>query len=92
MFAVWRHSFTRFMTEHCRKLALQAEEMVRRAPAAKAPEWPVGAVIAAAMREGLHVDSVFFVSGRFLDVGTPEGITAAARFPVVWNGIDPLPA
>jgi len=92
MFAVWRHTFTRFMTEHCRKLASEAQEQVRRSPGAKAPEWPVGAVIAAAMREGLHVDSVFFESGRFLDVGTPDGITAAARFPIVWNGVDPLPA
>lgn len=92
MFAVWRQSFTRFMTEHCRKLAAQAEATVRQAPGAKAPEWPVGAVIAAAMREGLHVDSVYFQSGRFLDVGTPDGITAAAGFPIVWNGLDPLPA
>ena len=90
MFAVWRHTFTRFMTEHCRKLAARAEETVRQSPGAKPPEWPVGAVIAAAMHQGLHVDSVFFESGRFLDVGTPEGITAAARFPVVWNGVDPL--
>ena len=43
-------------------------------------------------REGLHVDSVYFQSGRFLDVGTPDGITAAAGFPIVWNGLDPLPA
>ena len=92
MFAVWRQSFTRFMTEHCRKLAAQAEATVRQAPGAKAPEWPVGAVIAAAMREGLHVDTVYFQSGRFLDVGTPDGITAAAGFPIVWNGLDPLPA
>jgi glucose-1-phosphate thymidylyltransferase len=92
MFAVWRASFTRFLTDHCRELAAQAEEMVRTSPAARAPEWPVGAVIAAAMRSGLHVDSVFFESGRFLDVGTPEGITAASRFPIVWNGLDAPPA
>jgi glucose-1-phosphate thymidylyltransferase len=90
MFAAWRHTFTRFMTGHCRDLAAQAEETVRLSPGAKAPEWPVGAVIAAAIRAGLHVDSVFFDKGRFLDVGTPEGITAAARFPIVWNGLDPL--
>ncbi len=89
MFAAWRHSFTRFMSEHCRELAAQAEQAVRRSPGAKAPEWPVGAVIAAAIRAGLHVDSVFFDKGRFLDVGTPEGITAAASFPIVWNGVDP---
>ncbi|MBA3477777.1 MAG: hypothetical protein H0T52_05150 [Lautropia sp.] len=62
--------------------------MAKTSAAAKAPEWPVGAVIAAAIRSGLHVDSVFFDAGRFLDVGTPEGITAASRFPTVWNGLD----
>lgn len=86
MFAVWRSTFTRFLTAHCRHLAVQAENTVRESPQAKAPEWPVGAVIAAAMRHGLHVDSVFFESGRFLDVGTPDGITAAAGFPLVWDG------
>ena len=91
MFAVWRASFTRFMTEHCRQLAVQAQATVARSPNAKAPEWPVGAVIAAAIREGLHVNSVFFESGRFLDVGTPEGITAASRFPIVWNGLEAQP-
>ena len=54
---------------------------MREAPGAPMPEWPVGAVIAAAMREGLHVNSVFFESGRFLDVGTPAGITAAPASP-----------
>jgi len=92
MFAVWRATFTRFMTAHCKSLAVQAEAMVRQAPGAPAPEWPVGAVIAAAMRAGLHVNSVFFESGRFLDVGTPAGITAATAFPGVWNGVDTPPA
>jgi len=62
--------------------------MAQAAPAGPAPEWPVGAIIAAAIRAGLHVDSVFFPEGRFLDVGTPDGITAAASFPIVWNGLD----
>ena len=91
MFAVWRASFTRFMSEECDRLARVAEAAVRDNPGTRAPEWPVGAVIAAAIRNGLHVDSVHFGGGRFLDVVTPEGITAAARFPIVWNGIDPLP-
>lgn len=86
MFAVWRASFTRFMSAHCAKLAIQAQAAVAAAPAAKAPEWPVGAVIAAAIAEGLHVDSVYFETGRFLDVGTPDGIIAASGFPIVWDG------
>jgi glucose-1-phosphate thymidylyltransferase len=87
MFAAWRGSFTRFLAAECERLAIQAEAMVQAAPAARAPEWPVGAIVAAAIRAGLHVDSVYFPAGRFLDVGTPEGITAAAAFPVVWNGL-----
>ncbi len=89
MFAAWRGSFTRFLAEECGRLAIQAEAMVQAAPAARAPEWPVGAIVAAAIRAGLHVDSVFFPQGRFLDVGTPDGITAAGAFPVVWDGMEP---
>ncbi len=86
MFAAWRATFTAFLVAHCRVLAAQAQASVAASPFAKAPEWPVGAVISAAIRSGLHVDSVFFPSGSFLDVGTPEGITAAGDFPIVWNG------
>ena len=92
MFGVWRASFTAFLTAECARLAQEAEARVRANPAAKAPEWPVGALIAAGIRAGLHVDSVRFGQGRFLDIGTPDGLTAAAAFPVVWNGLDPAPA
>ncbi len=88
MFAAWRGSFSRFLATECAQLAVQAEAMAQAARAGPAPEWPVGAIIAAAIRAGLHVDSVFFPEGRFLDVGTPDGITAAASFPIVWNGLD----
>lgn len=87
MFAVWGGTFTRFMVEHCRQLAVQARIRVAADPSAKAPEWPVGAVISAAIANGLHVDSVLFEAGRFLDVGTPDGITVAGRFPIVWDGL-----
>ncbi|MGE0802693.1 MAG: NDP-sugar synthase [Lautropia sp.] len=88
MFAVWNARFTRFLTDECDRLSRQAEAAVAAAPAAKPPEWPVGAVIAAAIRAGLHVDSVYFRGGRFLDIGTPDGLTAAGAFPGVWNGLD----
>ncbi len=88
MFAVWNARFTRFLSEECARLAVQAEAAVKQDPAAKAPEWPVGAVIAAAIRAGLHVDSVRFDEGRFLDIGTPDGLVEAATFPGVWQGRD----
>lgn len=86
MFAVWNGRFTRFLHEECSRLATKAEAFVRENPGAKAPEWPVGAVIAAGIRAGLHVDSVFFPKGRFLDIGEPDGITIATDFPEVWDG------
>jgi len=87
MFAVWSGTFTRVMVDHCRQLAVQARIRVAADPSAKAPEWPVGAVISAAIANGLHVDSVLFEAGRFMDVGTPDGITVAGRFPIVWDGL-----
>lgn len=86
MFAVWNARFTRFMTDECGRLAALAEAAVRSAPGAKPPEWPVGALIAAAIRAGLRVDGVRFDAGHFLDVGTPDGLIAAAAFPGVWDG------
>lgn len=87
MFAVWRASFTRFMTQECSRLERVAQTRVAENPLAKAPEWPVGAVIAAAIRAGLHIDSHYFGEGRFLDVGTPDGLAAAPAFPIVWDGV-----
>ena len=49
----------------------------------------MGAVFAAAIREGLHVDSVLFDDAHFLDIGTPSGLAAAASFPDVWLGTNP---
>ena len=91
MFAVWGPRFTAFLQEECGRLAIEAETRIKADPLAKAPEWPVGAVISAAIRAGLHVNSVFFPQGRFLDIGEPSGITAAAAFPGVWNGLDDHP-
>lgn len=92
MFAVWRSSFTRFLTARCAELAAQARAQVAAAPLAPAPEWPVGALIAEAMRAGLHVNSHHFAGGRFLDVGVPDGLIDAQRFPIVWDGLGLPPA
>ena len=86
MFAVWRVSFTRFLTRRCAELSDQARATAAANPLAPAPEWPVGALIAEATRDGLHVDSHHFAGGRFLDVGVPDGLIDAARFPIVWDG------
>ena len=92
MFAVWNGRFSAFLREECERLAEVARARIAADPAGKAPEWPVGAVISAAIRAGLHVNSVYFPQGRFLDIGEPAGITAAAAFPGVWDGLTPHPA
>lgn len=40
---------------------------------------PVGAVIQAAVREGLSVDGVMFRKGRYIDIGTPTDLVKAVR-------------
>ena len=92
MFAVWNGRFSAFLREECERLAEVARARIAADPAGKAPEWPVGAVISAAIRAGLHDNSVYFPQGRFLDIGEPAGITAAAAFPGVWDGLTPHPA
>lgn len=97
MLAAWRPAFTRFLVEETHRLSQIARLEVapfgsarpRTAPAGAhgcAPDWPMGAVIAASIRAGLHVDSVFLHGARFLDIGTPEGLAAAGEFPGVWSG------
>ncbi|MDO4637389.1 MAG: sugar phosphate nucleotidyltransferase [Lautropia sp.] len=91
MFAVWNGRFSAFLKAECERLAGVARQRLAAAPQAPAPEWPVGAVISAAIRAGLQVNSVYFPQGRFLDIGEPDGITAAAAFPGVWDGRSPYP-
>jgi glucose-1-phosphate thymidylyltransferase len=82
MLAAWGPGFTRFLVEETRRLSALA----RSGAHGPAPDWPMGAVIAAAIRAGLHVDSVFLPDARFLDIGTPDGLAAAGEFPGVWLG------
>lgn len=67
MSAIWTPAFTDFMHEHLAGLALPGER-----------ELSVGDVIGAATSR-LHVDSVQFPSGSYLDIGTPEGLVQAVR-------------
>jgi len=56
MFAVWNGRFSAFLREECERLAEVARARIAADPAGKAPKWPVGAVISAAIRAGLHVN------------------------------------
>jgi len=82
MLAAWGPGFTRFLVEETQRLSVVARSGER----GPAPDWPMGAVIAAAIRAGLHVESVFLPDAHFLDIGTPDGLAAASEFPGVWLG------
>lgn len=82
MIVAWAPSFTRFLVAETARLAAEARAGVH----GPSPDWPLGAVIAAAVRAGLHVDSVTMEDARFLDIGTPAGLAEAADFPGVWDG------
>jgi len=84
MLVAWGPGFTRFLVEETTRLS----ELARSGACGPSPDWPMGAVIAAAIRAGLHVDSVFLRDARFLDIGTPAGLAAASGFPGVWSGRD----
>ncbi len=84
MVAAWTPRFTEFLVAQTRQLAVQARAAL--AAGGPMPEWPVGAVISAAIRAGMVVQSELIAEGRFLDVGTSAGLVAAAEFPGVWTG------
>jgi glucose-1-phosphate thymidylyltransferase len=85
LFAAWAPSFTRFLAQVTARLG----ERARSGQLGPAPEWPVGTVIAEAIGDGLHVDSVHLDDGSFLDIGSPQGWATASAFPGVWNGEPP---
>ncbi|MCU1675255.1 MAG: Nucleotidyl transferase [Frankiales bacterium] len=67
MFAVWGPRFTEFLHEY---VAEPTPGLVAEPPA----ELTVGEVIQAAVRAKLHVSSVTFPDGRYLDIGTADGM------------------
>lgn len=86
MLAAWGPAFTAFLIEETTALSREA----RSGAHGSSPNWPMGVVMAAAIREGLRIDSVLFDDAHFLDIGTPAGLAAAASFPDVWCGTGQL--
>lgn len=87
--AAWGPRFTAFLRENVRQLAEMARARRASDKTGKEPEWPLGTVIAAAMQAGFAVGSVHFPHGAFLDIGAPERLVDAIRFPGVWDGRGP---
>jgi glucose-1-phosphate thymidylyltransferase len=66
--AIWNSRFTEFLTDY---VAEQDEN---------GPELQVSAIFLAAQRAGFSLLAERFSGGRFLDLGTPDALMAAARF------------
>ena len=78
--AVWTPAFTTF--QHTFLASDEARRMTLASTANRLDpqgDLPVGAVLQAAVRSGLRVNSVAFENSRYIDVGTVAGLTAALR-------------
>ena len=71
--AVWGSRFTRFIHDFVNfyKRTLREEQ--------EQPELYMGHVIQAAIQQGVRIDNVIFTDGNYIDIGTPEDLTAAAQ-------------
>ena len=70
--AVWTPAFTDFLGDFQRQRG-------GRQASATTPEVHIGEVIDASIDAGLHVDSVAFTEGRYIDIGTPDDLARAVR-------------
>lgn len=78
--AVWRSTFTEYLHEVLSSgLGLRGIGLATSRKMDAQGDIPVGAVIKAAVREGLSVESVTFPRGTYLDIGTPGDLRKAVR-------------
>jgi glucose-1-phosphate thymidylyltransferase len=88
VFAVWGPAFTEFLHAEVGRLRARVEN----GAAAERREWPVGHFIDEAIDAGLHVNTVFFPGAAYTDIGEPERLARALRFPGVWDGLGEEPS
>ncbi len=75
--AVWAPAFSRFLHDFVNSDAAgEARRQGGRRIDAQG-DLPAGAVVQAAVRQGLHIDSVAFPDGTYLDIGTPADLARA---------------
>ena len=80
--AAWSASFTRFMHEYLQGASVR--QSADPSPAvhvnvhdSSIGEISVGHVLKAALQHGIHIQSVAFPTGSYIDIGTPEGLSKA---------------
>jgi len=76
---VWTPVFTNFMHEYLQTYRRENSLQIGTEGESAQEDLTVGAVIQAAMEKGLEVHGVTFPDGRYLDIGTPEGLVTAVE-------------
>lgn len=76
--AVWSPYFTRFLHQHLRSLVLPEDIHPSKEGRYAGKELSVGHVLQAAVNQGLHVQTVLFKRGKYVDIGTPEGLRSVS--------------
>ena len=74
--AVWSPAFTEFLHAHLTTVMPSRGSTVSTTNT----ELSVGHVLQAALAAGLRMEAVFFDNGRYLDIGTPEGMAQAEHW------------
>lgn len=72
--AIWSRNFTEFLHRHLHSTSSRGMKATDESVVA---DLSVGHVLQAALVQGLHMQSVVFPQGSYIDIGTPEGLHAA---------------
>ena len=79
---VWRPTFTEFLHDYIDtrlKAVLNGQAAADQVLTPDYKELPMGDVIHAAIKAGLVVEAETFFEGRYVDIGTPEGLRKAVE-------------
>jgi dTDP-glucose pyrophosphorylase len=79
--AVWSPTFTEFLREFMRRAKKrEGAGLIGNRRIDPQGDIPVGAILREAVQAKLKVEGVTFPTGRYLDIGTPQALSAAQRF------------
>jgi glucose-1-phosphate thymidylyltransferase len=88
--AVWSATFTKFLQHHLEGTSIwretSSETFDKPCFSEASPhELSIGHVLQAALQQGLDIQTVAFPKGRYLDIGTPEGLDKALSAVLLKN-------
>ena len=76
---VWTPVFTHFMHEYLQSYRVEHNLQNRKEHDLEQEDLTVGAVIQAAIKNGLEVHGLTFPDGMYIDIGTPEGLVKSVE-------------